>query len=52
MQVICTLKLLVVLLGPSWLLWGRSGAKKAPEIGPQMALNGKKEAQAQPAGAL
>ena len=38
MQVFGTLKLLVVLLGPSWLLWGRSGPKKAPKIGPQMAL--------------
>ena len=51
MQVFGTLKLLVVLLGPSWLLWGRSGPKKAPKIGPQ-ALNGQQEAQAQPAGAL
>ena len=41
MQVFGTLKLLVVLLGPSWLLWGRSGAKKAPKISHQMALNGK-----------
>ena len=52
MQVFGTLKLVVVLLGPSWLLWGRSGAKKAPKIGPQMALNGQQEAQAKPAGAL
>ncbi len=52
MQVFGTLKILVVLLGPSWLLWGRSVAKKAPNIGPQMALNGQQEAQAQPAGAL
>ena len=52
MQVFGTLKLLVVLLGSSWLLWGRSGPKKAPKIGPQMASNGQQEAQAQPAGAL
>ena len=52
MQVFGTLKLLVVLLGPSWLLWGRSGPKKAPKIGSQMALSGQQEAQAQPAGAL
>ena len=52
MQVFGTLKLLVVLLGPSWLLWGRSVPKKAPKIGPQMALNGQQEAQAQPARAL
>ena len=52
MQVFGTLKLLVVLLGSSWLLWGRSGPKKAPKIGPQMVLNGQQEAQAQLAGAL
>jgi hypothetical protein len=52
MQLCSNLKLLVVLLGPSWLLWGRSGPKKPPEIGPQMALSGQQEAQAQPAGAL
>jgi hypothetical protein len=33
MQVFGTLKLLVVLLGPSWLIWGRSGPKKVPKIG-------------------
>ena len=33
MQVFGNLKLLVVLWGPSWLLWGRSGPKKAPKIG-------------------
>ena len=52
MQLCSNLKLLVALLGPSWLLWGRSGLKKLPEIGPQMALSGQQEAQAQPAGAL
>ena len=52
MQVFGTLKLLVVLLGPSWLFWGRPGAKKAPKISPQMVLNGQQEAHAQPDGAL
>ncbi len=37
MQVFSTLKLLVVLLGPSFFLWGRSGHKMAPKMVPQMA---------------
>ena len=39
MRVFGTLKLLMVLLGPSWLLLGRSGPKIDPEMGPQMAPN-------------
>ena len=39
-------------LGPILGLWGRSGTKKAPKIGPQMALDGQQEAQAQLARAL
>ena len=35
MQVFGTLKLLMAILGPSWLLLGRSG----PKMGPQMAPN-------------
>ena len=31
--------LLMVLLGPSWLLLGRSGAKMNPKMGSQMAPN-------------
>ena len=39
MQVVGTLKLLMVLLGPSWLLLGGSGPKMAPKMDPQMAPN-------------
>ena len=59
MQVFGTFKLLMVLLGSSWLLFGRSGPEMAPKMGPQMASNrskmghlGEQEAQAQPAGAI
>ena len=39
MQVFGTLKLLMVLLGPSWLLLGRSGPKMGPKMVPQMPPN-------------
>ena len=39
MQVFCSLKLLMVLLGPSWLLLGRSGPKMTSKMGPQIAPN-------------
>ena len=38
MQVFDTLKLLMLLLGPSWLLLGRSGPKMAPKMGPQITF--------------
>ena len=59
MQFFGTLKLLMVLLGSSWLLFARFAPKIAPKMGPQIAPNrpkmgylGEQEAQAQPAGAL
>ena len=59
MQVFSTLKLLMVLLGPSWLLLGRFGPKMAPKMGPQIAPNrakmghlGDHRAQSQEAGAI
>ena len=59
LYVFATLGLLVLLLGPSWLLLGRFGSKMAPKMGPQMASNrpnkghlGEQEAQAQPARAI
>ena len=39
MQVLGTLNLLMVLLGPSWLLLGGSGLEMGPKMGPQMAPN-------------
>ena len=39
MQVFGTFKLLMALLGASWLFFGRSDPKKAPKMGPQMAPN-------------
>ena len=39
MQVFGTLKLLVVILGPSWLLWGRSGPKMGPKMDPEINEN-------------
>ena len=35
----CSLKLLIVLLGPSWLLLGRSGPKTDPKTAPQIAAD-------------
>ena len=56
MQVFGTLKLSVVLLGPSWLLWGRSGPKKASQNrspdGSKMGHLGCHRPGANPAGAL
>ena len=39
MQVFGTLKQLMAILGPSWLLLGRSGPKIGPKMGPQMPPN-------------
>ena len=57
MQFFGTLKLLMVLLGASWLLLGRSGSKMIPKMGPEMAPDrlkmdhlGDQEARANPAG--
>ena len=59
LHVFATLELLMILLGPSWLLLGRFGPKMAPKKGPQTAPNranmgylGDHWAQSQEAGAI
>ena len=39
MQVFGTLKLLMAILGPSWLLLGRSGPKMGPQMHPNRPQN-------------